>query len=153
MRVFGVTLLVLAVVSLPLLLLSGIINLAIFFATGSLWLVASLVLILGPETITEVTIWKASIKRDVKAAKEIREDVEAVRNELRSITKLIAEDAYILASSSFLAIGGGGAAKRRLESNLEKLCEFAEPKKEKEDEWWSELTALYSSRMKSNPND
>lgn len=153
MKKLGIVLLVVALLGLPLLLISNIINLATFVAVGSLWLVGSLVLILGPETITEVTIWKASIKRDVKAAKEIREEVETVRNELRSITKLIVEDAYIVASSSFLAMGGESTAKKRLESNLGKLSEFVEPIKEKEDEWWRELTDLYASRKSSSKSN
>lgn len=146
MKKLGIALLVLALLGLPLLLIISIINLAAFVTIGTLWLAGSLVLILGPETITEVTIWKASIKRDVKAAREIREDVEGVRNELRSITKLIVEDAYIVASSSFLAMGGESAARTRLENNLKQLSEFAEPIKENEDNWWGELRELYALR-------
>ena len=82
------------------------------------WLVMFLILYIGPETITEITAWKLSIKRDVKAAKEIRNEVEKIMDKLRDVTKISVENAYILASSSFLAMGGDGEARKKIEENL-----------------------------------
>ena len=145
MKKLGIALLLTAVITLPILLLLNQISIVVFTAIGALWLLSALVLFLGPETITEITIWKASIKRDVQAAREIRDEVERVRTELRYLTKLIVEDSYIVASSSMLALGGGGAARKRIEQNLDKLSEFAEPIKEKEQAWWRDLEALFAS--------
>lgn len=112
------------------------------------WLVMFLILYIGPETITEITAWKLSIKRDVKAAKEIRNEVEKIMDKLRDVTKISVENAYILASSSFLAMGGDGEARKKIEENLIKLSKFVEPNKKKEDSWWKKLTALFSHRKR-----
>lgn len=148
MKKLGIALLLIALVGLSALLVTNVIGLSLFIPIGVLWLLGSLVLILGPETITEITVWKASIKRDVKAAAEIRDEVAGVREELRRITKGIVEDAYILASCSSLAMGAEQAARARLEKNLDELSKFAEPIKEKEEQWWAELRELFASRHK-----
>ncbi len=146
MKKIGLGLLLIALFGLSALLVSNYIGLKIFIPLGTLWLVGSLVLIVGPETITEITVWKASIKRDVKAARDIRNEIEDIREQLRGITKTIVEDAYILAANSFLAMGGEGAARARIEKNLETLSKFAEPIKEKEEKWWTELQGLFANR-------
>jgi hypothetical protein len=146
MKKLGLALLLIALFGLSALLVTNCIGLELFIPLGTLWLIGSLVLIVGPETITEITVWKASIKRDVKAAQDIRNEIEGIREELRGVTKLIVEDAYILASSSFLAMGGDQAARTRIEKNLDTLSKFAEPIKEKEENWWAELTKLFANR-------
>lgn len=65
---------------------------------------------------------------------------------MKEATKITVENAYILASSSFLAMGGDGKAKEKLEENLSKLSKFVEPSKEMEDSWWEKLTELFSHR-------
>ena len=129
-------------------LVTNIISLVLFFSIGLLWLLGSLIFILGPESITEITIWNTSIKRDVKAAAEIRDEVTCVREELRQLTKGIVEEAYILASCSSLAMGADQKARDRLENNLDKLSKFAEPIKEREEKWWAELHELFQNRNK-----
>lgn len=146
MKRLGLALLLAALVGLTALLITKVIGVGIFGALGTLWLAGSLVLMVGPETISEIKVWKASIKRDVKAAQEIRNEVESVRNELRHITKMLVEDAYILGSSSFLAMGAEQAARKRLEKNMDELSKFAEPIKEKEHKWWAELQELFATR-------
>jgi hypothetical protein len=144
MRILGVCLLVLALLGLSGLLVVQLIPLGVFLALGTLWLLASLILLLGPETISEITIWKASIKRDVQAAKQFRDEAQQIREDLRRLTKTIVEDAFILGSNSFLTLGVQSEAKARLEKNLGELSKFAEPIKEREDAWWVELQALVS---------
>ena len=100
----------------------------------------------GPETITEVTFLRASIKRDLAAAREIRDEIEGVRQELRGIVRVIVEDTYILASCSFLAAGAEQAARTRLEQNWDTLSEFAEPIKARNEKWWDELEELFAHR-------
>ncbi len=146
MKLLGTILLLVALFGLSGLLVAHVIPLSLFFALGVLWLLGSLVLILGPETITEITVWKASIKRDVQAAKQFRDETQQIREDLRRVTKGIVEDSYILASESFLAMGGESAAKKRIEKNLEELSTFAEPIKANEEKWWSELQELYAHR-------
>lgn len=151
MKKLGVFLLLLALVGLSGLLIAKCISLSLFFALGVLWLLGSFVLILGPETITEITVWKASIKRDVQAAKEFRDEAQQIREDMRRVTKTIVEDAFILASSSFLAMGAESLAKARLEKNLDELSKFAEPIKEHEDKWWAELQELFANPRASPP--
>jgi hypothetical protein len=147
MKKLGLALLLAVLVGLPAMLVLGWIGLGIFIPVGVLWLLGSFVIIFGPETITEITLWKASIKRDVKAAGEIRDEVEKIREELRQVTKGIVEESYILASCSMLAIQGAeSAARSRLEKNLAELSKFAEPIKEKEDRWWKELRKVFANR-------
>ena len=146
MKILGVLLLLSALVGLSGLLIAQIIPLSLFAALAVLWLLGSFVLILGPETITEITVWKASIKRDLQAAKQFRDEAQQIREDLRRVTKGIVEDSYILASESFLAMGGDSAAKKRIEKNLEELSKFAEPIKDNEDKWWKELEDLYAHR-------
>ena len=151
MMMLGKVLFLIVLIGLPWLLLAKVIDLGVFGAIGVFGLLGSFALIVGPESITEFTMGKISIKRDVKAARELRDEVAQVREELRDVTKLIVEDAYIVASSSFLAMGAEGAARERLESNLEQLSKFAEPLKEQEDEWWEELQRLFASRQHDVP--
>jgi hypothetical protein len=148
MKILGLSLLLVALFGLSALLITNHIGLSIFIPLGTLWLAGALVLILGPETITEITVWKASIKRDLHAAREIRDEVEGIRGELRGITKRIVEDAYIVASNSLLVLGGDQAARTRLEENLEALSKFAEPIKDKEEQWWAELRELFADRRR-----
>lgn len=147
MKKLGVALLVATMVGLSAMLLLGLIGLATFTALGALWLLGSFVLILGTETITEITLWKASIKRDVKAAKEIRDEVEMIREQLRKVTKGIVEDSFILASCSHLAMGAEPAARSRLEKNLAELSKFTEPIEEKEAQWWQELRGVFPNKQ------
>ena len=127
------------IITLTALLVFKLLNVWEFFALSAIWLIGFLLYLVGPETISEITVWKASIKRDVKAAREIREEIEKISNDLKSVIKLSVENAYILGSSSFLAMGGDRKAKERLENNLDLLTKFVESDENKQDLWWKEL--------------
>lgn len=98
----GFVILAVAVIALPIALFAKAIDLATFGAVAAVWLVVSATLILG-ESITEITLGTASIKRDVKAAKEARQGAEEVLLQLREITRLVIENEYVLLSGSQLA--------------------------------------------------
>jgi hypothetical protein len=86
------------IVGLPAALFAGGIDIPIFSAVAMLWLVVSLVLIIGPESISEVSFWEASIKRDAAAAKSAREEAEAIRDELKKVARLSVENVFLLNS-------------------------------------------------------
>jgi hypothetical protein len=151
MSLFGLVVLLLVLLVLSALLVRQVIHVSAFVSLGVFWLIASLILILGPETISEFTVWNTSVKRDVLAARQFRDETQQIRDSLRRVTKSIVEDSYILASESFLAMGGDSAAKQRIEKNLKELSKFAEPINENEEEWWKELHNLYDDRRRGPP--
>ena len=122
-----------------ILLILGKITLWVFLGLCGIWIIGFLILAGGPETISEISIWKTSIKRDVKAARQIRHEIEKIYDELKNVVKLTAENSFILGSSSFLAMGGDSNAKKRLEKNIQSLSDFVEPLEEAQDIWWDEL--------------
>lgn len=136
------------VIGLPVALFVGGIDVPVFLSVGALWLCIAVFLIIGPDSISEISFGKASIKRDVAAAREIKEEVEAIRNQLRSVAKAVVEDSWILASTGALAMGGDRLARERLESNLELLSTFVENDPVQSDRWWSELFDLFPNRKK-----
>lgn len=138
------------VIGLPIALFAGGIDVAEFVSVGALWFGVAVFLIVGPETVSEVSFGKASIKRDVAAAKEIRDEVEMIRNQLQSVAKAVVEDSWILASTGSLAMGGELLARDRLESNLELLSAFVASDPVESDKWWSELGDLFPNRKKQS---
>lgn len=87
----------------PIALLAGSIGLKVFIALETLWLLVAVFLILGPDSISEITFWKASIRRsaesaekDAKAAHEAKEEAERIRNNLRELARLNIENTYAL---------------------------------------------------------
>jgi hypothetical protein len=115
-------------------------------AAWAVCLIVCIIFLVGPETVSEVSFWKASIKRDVQAAREIREDIQASADRLRKVVRLVVENSYILACSSFLAAGGERTARERLEKNLDVLTDFAGVDTDAEDAWWAELKGLFPGR-------
>jgi hypothetical protein len=97
----GFALLGVAVVALPIAYLFKAINFGAFSAVAMLWLLVSVVLIFG-ESITEITLWKASIKRDATATRVAREEVEAIRDQLRKISAASVENTYIISGELLL---------------------------------------------------
>jgi hypothetical protein len=85
-------------VGLPVALFAGGIDVTIFITVATLWLIVSFFLIIGPESISEITVWKASIKTDVRAAKEAKIEAEAIRDELRKVARLNIENVFLLQS-------------------------------------------------------
>lgn len=137
-------------VSLTVLLLMSRMQVATFLAVWFVWSVMFILWMVGPETISELTLWKASIKRDVQAAREIRDQVEQVEAHLREAAKYIAETSYILGSTGSLAMGADVDARERLGSNMSKLSDFAEPDPHKQKEWWDEVEALFAHRRQEH---
>lgn len=146
MRRTGLFMLAPLVVALPIALFVKAIDVPTFASVGSLWLMVAVFLIVGPESISEVSFGKASIKRDVKAARDARDEVEAVREQLRIVTRAGVENSYILASTGMLAMGGDQKAARRLEANLEVLCKFVEPDPVNENKWWKDVESVFADR-------
>ena len=131
---------------LAYLLIKDIVSTGQFVALGCFFILVWSVYHIEPKTITEITAWKLSIKSDVSKARRIREEIQAIKDELLEITKLSVENAYILASSSFLAMGGDKEAGDRINENITKLSQIVEPLKEKEDAWWKDLRGLFPGR-------
>ncbi|PTS84022.1 hypothetical protein DBR00_11625 [Pseudomonas sp. HMWF032] len=130
---------------MPIALFFGCVALPEFAATTAIWLVVSVLLIVGPESISELSIGVASIKRDVQSARDAKEEAEQIRDNLRSVTKLITEAAYITAGSSFLA-QGQSPARSRIEEVLGDLESFAEEDPEKRRLWCEKMQAIFNDR-------
>jgi len=135
---------------LSVLLFFDLINIEKYIAVLTVTFIVFFISLVEPNTIKEINLWKGSIKRDVKAAKEIKESVEKTAKNLRAVVKLVVEDTFIIASSSILAMGADQKARKRLEDNLDKLSRFVERDSMKEDKWWSELHDLFPNREHSN---
>jgi hypothetical protein len=97
----GFALLAVTVIALPIALLAKAITFGTFSAIAVVWLLVSAVLILN-DSITEITIWKASIKRDATATRAAREEVEAIRDQLRKISAASVENTYIISGELLL---------------------------------------------------
>lgn len=137
----GFALLALTVLALPIAVFSGAIDLPMFLSVGALWMVVSAALIFGHD-ITEITLWKASIKRDVTAAMIARQEVEAIRDQLRRIAAVTTENAYIVSGEHVLLVrellGEQNAELTktspgmvRLFQNMNEIWKFAEPDEKK----------------------
>ncbi|WP_047711391.1 hypothetical protein [Pseudomonas lactis] len=141
----GFALLGISVVALPIAYLSKAIDFGTFSAVAVLWLLVSAALIFG-DSITEITLWKASIKRDVKATKEARDEAEKIRDELRDLARMVAEQSYLLASVGAYAMGAEQQARERLEKNMNDLSEFYASDPDKQKAWWKDLTSVFAHR-------
>lgn len=150
MKKLGVCVLLVGLTAVSGLLVYGTIGVPAATFLAVIWLGASFVFILGPETITEITVWKASIKRDVQAAKEFRDQAQKISDDLQSIAKLVVENSYILASTGGLAMGGELPARARLEGNLTQMSNFAVPDEDEQEKWWKEVTSVFASRAARN---
>ena len=85
-------------IGLPVALFAGGIDVPTFTSVATLWLIVSFFLIVGPESVSEITVWKASIKTDARAAKKARNEAEAIRDELRQVARLNIENVFLLNS-------------------------------------------------------
>lgn len=99
----GFVLLAVTVVGLPVAVFAGVVDLPTFLSIGVLWLVVSAAMIFGHD-ITEITLWKASIKRDVTAAKQARDEVEVIRDQLRKVSAVTVENSYIISGEFLLLV-------------------------------------------------
>lgn len=124
----------------------GKIEMGVFTGVSIVWLFAYLMVVGGVESIVELTAGKLSIKRSVKEAQQASLEAQEIRDKLKEVTRANVENAWILASTSMLAAGGDTKARERLEKNLDVLSKFVEENKEKEDEWWEEMSDLFPER-------
>jgi len=139
------------IVIVTILLILSIINVAVFIAISTVWILIFIFSLFGSETITEVKIWKTSIKRDVAAAKEIREEIEKTANELKEVVKLSMENSFIIADASLLTWQGvqDNPALKRIEINFDKLSNIVYSKKEDRDLWMKNLVSEIYPEKKS----
>jgi exoribonuclease II len=80
----------------------------------------------------------------VTRAQKAEEKVLKTAAELRQVVKLVVENSFITAQSGMgLVMGADPDAKKRLESNLDKLSKFAQPDSKEEERWWAEIHKLY----------
>lgn len=133
----GFALLAVAVIGLPIGLFAQGIDLGIYSAVSAVWLLVAVMLIMG-ESITEVTIWKASIKRDVQAAKDARIEAEAVRDELRTALRSLIDASEIGFSVARIFECPEEVLERRQRA-VERLQAFAEPDPDKRQIWINDL--------------
>ncbi|WP_208690939.1 hypothetical protein [Pseudomonas oryzihabitans] len=136
----GFVLVALAVTLMPLALIFGKIGIDVFLAVITIWLLVAIMLICGT-SITEVTVWKASIKRDVRAAQEAADESAQILANLRSITRLVIENEYILVSGSQLAIVGHPAVGH-INRNLDMLTSLIPITGDELVQWQAQMQAL-----------
>lgn len=126
------------VVGLPIALFAGGIDVAVFVAVATLWLAVALVLIIGPDSVSEISFWKASIKRDALATRIAKEEVEEIRDQLRKISATSVENTYIISGELLLLIETlmgttnaqamkASAPMIRLSQNMNDVWRFVEP--------------------------
>lgn len=137
----GYAMLWIILLAMPAALLAGGVTIDVFIAIELIWLFIAMVLIIGPDSISEVSFGKASIKRymqaaeaDAKAAEEAkrealraREDAERIRDQLRELARVSVENSYILSSAiakNFLPPNTAPAV--RLATNMNTIWLFAE---------------------------
>ncbi|UIN53574.1 hypothetical protein [Pseudomonas kribbensis] len=133
----GFALLGISVVALPIAFLSKAIDFGTYSAVAILWLLVSAALIFG-DSITEITLWKASIKRDVTAARAARDEVEAIRDQLRKVSATSVENTYIISGELLLLVQTlcsphdveslkSSPGMQRLVRNMNDVWRFVEP--------------------------
>lgn len=151
----GFALLAIAVLVLPIMLMVGYLDIAKFTVITTVWLLVSALLIIGSE-VTEITLWKASIKRnarsaekDAQAAREAREAAEVVRAELHEIARLVVECSFMSVSTSTMALGDYPMT-RRFTANLERITDIVEPDPVKAKMWQEEVREVLRSSMDPN---
>lgn len=113
-----------------------------FTAVATVWVLIYIVISIDPDTITEVRLWAASIKRDVEAAKSIRAEVAETKEGIRQVAHAMTEISYYMLKFGFVT----GSSRRhplseRLEIDLKTLTRFVEPDEQKRNEWLAMLTA------------
>lgn len=100
---------------------------------------------IGIDNISEFTMGKFSIKRDLRKAEKILHEIEAIKKDINKMTKLSAENSYILASESMLAMGGDRHVAERLEKNIDKLIKLVGD----DESWWKDVEKLFDFRKGS----
>ena len=126
------------VIGLPTALFAGGIDVQVFMVVAALWLAVAIFLIIGPENVSEISFGKTSIKRDVRAPRAAREEVELIRDQMRKISAVSVENTYIISGELLLLIkrlGGlqdvenikSSPGMQRLIRNMNDVWKFVEP--------------------------
>ena len=131
------------VIGLPTALIANEIDIQVFTAVAVLWLLVALFLIIGHESISEITFWKASIKMDAAAARKAREESERIRDQIREVSRVVVENNYLISCVSPLASNGESAATQHFQANMNTLSNFVEPDETRAREWRERLRKLY----------
>lgn len=131
------------VIGLPTALFAKEIDIQVFTAVAVLWLLVALFLIIGHESISEITFWKASIKTDAAAAKKAREEAEKIRDQIREVSRVVVENNYLISCVSPLASSRESAATQHFQANMDALSNFVEPDETRAREWRGRLRELY----------
>lgn len=154
--------------ALPGALLAGKITQEVFVAVEVLWVFIALVLIIGPDSIAEVSFGKASIKRYVKAAEadakaaeeakaeavRAREEAERIRDQLRDIARVTVENSYILSSSIAKDhLPPETKPAIRLGQNMNKVWQFVESDSKAAHYARQEVRALFGHQMEPYTKD
>ncbi len=146
----------------PVALLAGGIELKAFIALETLWLFVALFLILGPDSISEITFWKASIRRsaesaekDAKAAHKAKEEAERIRNNLRELARLNIENTFVL-NSLVAGLFRDAEGNRQshpsmtlIEENLNKLTPFVSKDPQLIEAWQERMRHLMQQPFES----
>ena len=136
------------IVGLPIALFAGGIDIPVFISVATLWLLVALFLIIGPESISEITFWEASIKRDARAAKDARNEAEAIRDELKKVAKLNIENVFLLnnlTAGIYQQYGTGQklpAAFERVVKNLEDMTPLISSDAAEVGAWQAEMREI-----------
>ncbi|MBI6682894.1 hypothetical protein YA0697_14345 [Pseudomonas viridiflava] len=146
-KVIGYVMLGPIILGLPIALFLSVIDVGIFSAVAVLWLLVSIFLIIGPESISEISFWEASIKRDAKAATDAKNEAEAIRDELKKVSKLNLENVFLLNSLTagvYKQYGTGPlpAAFLHIIKNLEELTPFISSDPDFVDKWQQEMKGI-----------
>lgn len=145
MKHLGFIVLIAILITLFVLTSTNIIELGLFIFAASLTVFIYIILSIGIDNISEFTMGKFSIKRDIRKAKMILHEIETIKEDMNQMTKLSAENSYILASESMLAMGGDKHVAERLEKNIDKLIKLVGD----DDTWWKDTEKLFDFRKDS----
>ncbi|MDD0999299.1 hypothetical protein M5G20_26015 [Pseudomonas sp. TNT2022 ID1044] len=145
----GFALLAAAVVALPIALFAKGIDVPVFAAVSTMWLLVSVMLILG-DSVTEVKLWEASIKRDVRAAQEARQGAEKVLAQLQDITRVIIENEYVLLSGSGLSADRHPSVQH-VQANLNELTKKISVSDEDAAKWQQKMVQVMRQPLPDSP--
>ncbi|MDO6423520.1 hypothetical protein [Saccharophagus degradans] len=149
MKIIGSILFCVAMFVLPIFYLFDCIGVSKFIPLVLVWIFGAVVLYIGPDTINEISYGALSIKRDVKAAKDYKEEAEAIAKSIQELAKLMVENDYILAHSTWLAMEGEeneSPRRERIQENLASLVGLVDPLRKQDSEWWKKVEEICSNK-------
>lgn len=145
MKYFSLGITIAILVLLFVLTMFKLVEIGLFITGACLTSFFYIVHAVGIDNISEFTMGKFSIKRDLRKAEKILQEIEKIKEDINEITKLSTENSYILASESMLAMGGDKHVAERLEENLDKLIKLTG----EDESWWKKVEELFDFRKDS----